>query len=99
MHSVLTMLDSAAEKFGTKTYVSNKEGNSWKDYSFLKVRELSTYVGSFLLSNNIEKEDNIVILSEGRSKWVIAELGIISAAAVSVPLSIKLQRSFLCVAP
>jgi len=92
MHSVLTMLDLAAEKFGTKTYVSNKENDSWKDYSFLKVRELSTYVGSFLLSNNIEKEDNIVILSEGRSKWVIAELGIITAGAVSVPLSIKLQN-------
>ena len=92
MHSVLTMLDLATERFGTKTYVSNKEDNGWKDYSFLKVREVSTYVGSFLLSNNIEKEDNIVILSEGRSKWVIAELGIIAAGAVSVPLSIKLQN-------
>ena len=92
MYSVLTMLDLAADSFGTKTYVSNKENDDWKDYSFLKVRELSTYVGSFLLNIGIEKEDNIVILSEGRSKWVIAELGIIAAGAVSVPLSIKLQN-------
>ena len=63
MYSVLTMLDLAADTFGTKTYVSNKENDNWKDYSFLKVRELSTYVGSFLLNIGIEKEDNIVILS------------------------------------
>ncbi len=92
MHSVLSMLDLAAEKFGTRTYVSNKETNTWKNYSFLKVRELSSYVASFLLDKDIAKEENIVILSEGRSKWVIAELGIITAGAVSVPLSIKLQN-------
>jgi len=92
MHSVLSMLDLAAEKFGTRTYTSNKETNTWKNYSFLKVRELSSYVASFLLDKGIKKEENIVILSEGRSKWVIAELGIITAGAVSVPLSIKLQN-------
>jgi long-chain acyl-CoA synthetase len=85
------MLDMAADKFGTRTYVSNKEGDLWKDYSFLKVRELSYHIASFLKNIGIEKENNIVILSEGRSRWVIAELGIIASGGVSVPLSIKLQ--------
>ena len=91
MHSVLSMLDMAADKFANKIYVSNKEGNVWKDYSFLKVRENSYYIASFLTDLGIKKSNNIVILSEGRSNWVISELGIIAAGAVSVPLSIKLQ--------
>ena len=89
--TIIDILDNAVKSFGEKAYVANKTEKGWQEVTFSETRKLSTYIASFLLSQGSKKEDNYVILSEGKASWVISEIGIIVAGAVSVPLSIKLQ--------
>ena len=46
-----------------------------------------------LVLEGVKPKDNIALMSEGRNLWIISELGLFYAGAVSVPLSIKLEES------
>ncbi len=89
--TIINILDNAVKNFGEKPYVANKTDKGWQEVTFAKTKELSIHIASFLLLQGCKKNDNYVILSEGKASWVISEIGIITAGAVSVPLSIKLQ--------
>jgi len=49
-------------------------------------------VAGFLLSRGLRKGDRVALLAEGRNSWVCAELGILLAGAISVPVSIKIRE-------
>jgi long-chain acyl-CoA synthetase len=49
--------------------------------------------GAGLLSLGIRKGDRAALLSEGRNDWIVAELGILFAGAINVPLSVKLEEA------
>ena len=88
---ITNILDNAVKNFGNKAYVANKTSKGWEEVTFAQAKETAEYIASFLLTQGCKKEDNYVILSEGKASWVISEIAIIVAGAVSVPLSIKLQ--------
>ena len=89
--TIIDILDNAVKNFGEKPYVANKTDKGWQEITFAKTKEISTYIASFMLSQGCKKEDNYVVLSEGKASWVISEIAVIVAGAVSIPLSIKLQ--------
>ena len=91
MMNVIQILQQATKKYPQITYVANKEGKKWREYSFTEVNELSQYLAVFLLKSGSKIDDKYIILSEGRSNWVISELAVIMTRGVSVPISIKLQ--------
>ena len=49
--------------------------------------------GAGLASLGIRPKDKVAILAEGSNGWIISELGIFYAGAISVPLSVKLEES------
>ena len=89
--TIIDILDNAVKNFGERPYVANKTDKGWQEVTFTETKELSTYIASFMLSQGCKKEDNFVVLSEGKASWVVSEIAIIVAGGVSVPLSIKLQ--------
>ena len=50
-------------------------------------------MGAGLASLGIRPKDKVAILAEGSNGWIISELGIFYAGAISVPLSVKLEES------
>jgi len=50
-------------------------------------------VGAGLAASGIRPGDKVAILAEGSNAWIISELGLFYAGAVSVPLSVKLEES------
>ncbi len=44
------------------------------------------------MSLGVKKGDRIALIAEGRNDWVVAELGILYAGAVNVPLSVKIEE-------
>ena len=50
-------------------------------------------IGAGLVALGIERGDRVAILAEGCNNWIISELGLLYAGAVSVPLSIKLEEA------
>ena len=50
-------------------------------------------IGAGLVALGIEPKQTISILAEGCNNWILSELGLLYAGAISVPLSIKLEES------
>ncbi len=91
INNIVQMLDNAAKMFADTIYVANKNGKQWETYSFKNVKNISESLAAYLVENKYQKEDTFIILSEGRSNWVISELAVIISGGISVPISIKLQ--------
>ena len=60
-------------------------------YNETKLRALN--IGAGLVTLGIERGDRVSILAEGCNNWIISELGLLYAGAISVPLSIKLEEA------
>ncbi len=88
--TVLRMMDEAAAQFGAEPYVLKKGTSGWVSATFSESRRRAREFAAWLLSMGYAKGDRLAILAEGSPEWVMAESGILCAACVSVPLSIKL---------
>ncbi len=68
--------------------------HSGENYVGIPYQDLKKSILGFahgLLSLGVQKGDRVALLSEGRSRWVIAELGAFMCGAICVPLSVKLE--------
>ncbi len=91
MRTLIDLLDFAAENFPQNAYLHEKREGSWHQLTYTQTRERVHQFGAGLLNLGVQYGDRIALLSEGRDKWIIAELGLLSAGCCSVPLSIKLS--------
>ena len=90
MKTLVQFLEGHAEKYADNPYMWEKVKGSYQSTSYKKTLKLVRQFAAGLLSLGVEKGDRIALLSEGRTEWVISELGIIYTGAVNVPLSVKL---------
>jgi long-chain acyl-CoA synthetase len=88
--TVLRMMDEAASTWGSDPYTLKKGPSGWLAFSFRSARERSRDFAAWLSLKGYGKGDRLAILAEGSPEWVMAESGMLCAACVSVPLSIKL---------
>lgn len=90
--TILDFLSEAVEKYGDRPYLYEaRQGTQYTSLTYAQVREQSLQFAAGLVALGIEAGDRIALISEGKNNWVIGELGILHAGAVSVPLSVKLQ--------
>jgi long-chain acyl-CoA synthetase len=84
------MMDEAASRWGDHPYALKKGTSEWSPVSFTEARTRSQEFAAWLVSKGFVKGDRLAILAEGSPEWIMAEGGVLCAACVSVPLSIKL---------
>lgn len=70
-----------------------KRNHRFEPTTYAQTREEALEVGAGLVASGIGPGEKIAILSEGCNAWIISELGLFYAGAVSVPLSVKLEES------
>jgi len=85
-------LETSAEKYGNNIQLWEKRGDSYQGTTYRETRELVYQFAAGLSSLSVQKGDRIALISEGRNDWVIAELGILYAGAINVPLSVKIEE-------
>ena len=76
---------SQVEKFPEKPFLWRKVGGEWRSMSW---RETSTAVKNLcrgLRSLGVEVGDRVCLVSENRPEWLVADLAIMSAGAITVP--------------
>lgn len=88
--TILSMLDSAIEKFGDFPYLADKKDTGWEKISYIESKARARKIAASLLSRGFSKNDCFTIISEGRSEWVLSELAALMIGGISVPLSLKL---------
>lgn len=90
--TILDLLKEAVEKYGDRPYLYEaRKGTQYTSLSYKQVEEQALQFAAGLMALGIEAGDRVALISEGKNNWVIGELGILHAGAISVPLSVKLQ--------
>ena len=91
--TIIDLFESSVAKYGDKTFLLEKRHHEFQPTTYAETREQALEVGAGLASLGIRPKDKVAILGEGNNAWIISELGLFYAGAISVPLSIKLEES------
>ena len=91
--TIIDLFESSVSKYGSKTFLLEKSGAAFEPTTYAETKREALRVGAGLASLGIKSKQTVSILSEGCNNWIISELGLLYAGAISVPLSIKLEES------
>ncbi|MDZ8187699.1 MAG: AMP-binding protein [Nostoc sp. ChiSLP02] len=94
-NSVLSLLKSKLEQFGSKTALCIKNGDNWQNLSYAELGQRACNLANYLIESGIQPGDRIAILSESRPEWSIGLFAGFLAGAIVVPLDIKLSETEL----
>jgi long-chain acyl-CoA synthetase len=75
-----------AERFGPRTALRYKHLGLYRDLPWDDYREQVTACAAALVHAGIKPGDRVSVFSENRVEWLVADMGILEAGAVHVPL-------------
>lgn len=93
MQTIIDLFEDSVNKYGNNPFMWEKKNGQYEPTTYLETQELTSTFANGLLALGVKANDHLSLLSEGRNKWIISELGILYTGAVNVPLSIKLEAS------
>lgn len=93
MSSIIDYFEERVKKYSENPLVWEKEEALYKQFTYKEVNSQIQKFAAGLIDLGIEKGDRIALLSEGRKDWLVAELAILHAGAINVPLSVKLEEA------
>ncbi|MEE4349730.1 MAG: AMP-dependent synthetase/ligase [Pacificimonas sp.] len=79
------MFFAQAELRGDNTFLASKGPDGWDTISWNEAARRVAQIAEGLLANGVKPGDRVMIVSENRPEWCLADLGIMAAGAVSVP--------------
>ena len=77
----------------TNSLFFDKKSDGWVGLSWQEVARKTQDIAKFLISIGIRPDDKVMICSENRSEWAIANLAIMSVGAIVVPAYTTLTQS------
>jgi long-chain acyl-CoA synthetase len=95
MRTLIELFESSTEKFSNNPLLWEKPKDHYIPSTYLEIRQQVCFLGAGLMSLGLKKGERVGLLSEGRNKWLIGELGIFYCGAVNVPLSVRLEAAEL----
>ena len=90
--TLIDLMETSAERFADEVYLLEKPNDRYEETTYRETREQVHRFAAGLLALGVKKGDRISLISEGRNLWVIAELGILYAGAINVPISVKINE-------
>lgn len=78
-----------AEAHGARKFIWNKHHDRWIGLSYQEVAQQVRDIASGLIARGINAGDRVVIISENRLEWVVADLAIMAIGGISVPAFIS----------
>ncbi|MBQ4500111.1 MAG: AMP-binding protein [Alistipes sp.] len=91
--TIIDLFEESVAKYGAKEFLLEKHNGKFEPTTYNETKAMAQRIGGGLVAMGIERGDRVSILAEGCNNWIISELGLLYAGAVSVPLSIKLEES------
>ncbi len=89
--TIIDFVEKYTAKYAGDTFLREKVDGKWTETSFSTTREESRILAAGFMALGLGKGDRAALISEGRNLWIMAELGLLYAGAVNVPLSFKLE--------
>ena len=85
-NNIVTMFFDKSKEMKDKPYLWKKNNNEFESLSWKNVELLVKSIARSLIGLGVLKGDRVVILSENRPEWQIADLAIMSIGAITVPV-------------
>lgn len=93
-NTIIDLFEQAVSDYGDAPFMLEKTTGAFEPTSYNQLRNLVyEFAAGLCCAAGVCPKDNIALLSEGRNLWIAAELALLYAGAVSVPLSVKLEES------
>jgi long-chain acyl-CoA synthetase len=84
--TLVELFDERVSASGDSPALRHYRDSEWHYVSFADWYRQSTLVASALCAANVDSGERVAVLSRSRFEWVIADLGILLAGAVTVPV-------------
>ena len=91
--TIIDLFESSVEKFGEKTFLLEKHDGEFQPTTYKECKTFAMQIGAGLVAMGVKPKQTVSILAEGCNNWILSELGLLYAGAISVPLSIKLEEA------
>ena len=86
------LFEASVERFASNVLIREKHEGTWQDTTFADMRTLVHRCAAGLMDLGLAKGDRVALISEGRKEWPAAELGVLYAGAIDVPISVRLEE-------
>ena len=91
--TIIDLFEETVAKYGSKEFLLEKHNGKFEPTTYNEAKQQALNIGAGLTALGIERGDRVSILAEGCNNWIISELALLYAGAISVPLSIKLEEA------
>jgi len=85
MRNLPSMFFDQAQRLCDRSFLASKLNDSWQTLSWTEVAEQASALSRGLRALGVVPGDRVAIVSENRPEWLIADLAIMAAGAISVP--------------
>lgn len=92
MKSLVQFFEENVDRYSANPYMWEKRDGAYRPTTYGEMREQVYQFAAGLMTLGIKKGDRITLLSEGRTWWVVAEMGMFYLGAIDVPISIQLNE-------
>lgn len=86
------LLESSVHQFPNNILLWEKKSDAYVGSTYSHIRLQVHHFAAGLMSLGLQRHERVALISEGRNAWVVAELGILYAGAVNVPISVKVDE-------
>ncbi len=83
--NLVTMFFTRARENGDKPFLSRKTDGKWVSISWMETARQVASLAASLQEIGLKAGDRVMLVSENRPEWCIADLGIMAAGCVTVP--------------
>ncbi|GGE14860.1 AMP-dependent synthetase [Polymorphobacter glacialis] len=83
--NLVTMFLDRADEHGERPMLSRKVEGAWRTQTWAECRDIVASLSAALIDLGIVKGDRVVLVSENRPEWCLADLAIMAAGAITVP--------------
>jgi long-chain acyl-CoA synthetase len=75
-----------AERLGDRVILRHWQDDAWQELTWAQMRDRALGVAAQLVELGVKPGERVILMSENRVEWLIADIGIQAAAAVTVPV-------------
>jgi long-chain acyl-CoA synthetase len=86
VRTLVDLLRARAEETPDRVALQQKKDGAWRDITFRELAARAAETAAALVDLGLAPGDRVAILSENRPEWAFTDFGILSAAAVDVPI-------------
>lgn len=90
--TIIELFLQSVKKYPENPFLWENIDGNYKASTYLEIYERVELFANGLLSLGFNKQDKVVLVSEGRNDWIVSELAVLFCGGVCVPVTVKIEE-------